>query len=46
MLCDVTGRVLAAKQDYGTAIRFDVPVSSIYMIKIGNYAARKVVVMR
>lgn len=46
MLYDVTGRVLATKQNYGTAIRFDVPASGTYMIKIGNHAARKVVVMR
>ena len=46
MLYDVTGRVLATKQDYGTEIRFDVPASGTYMIKIGNHAARKVVVIR
>ncbi len=45
-LFDINGRALATKQDYGTAIRFDVPASGTYMIKIGNHAARKVVVMR
>ena len=45
-LYDVTGRVLATKQDYGTAIRFDIPASGTYMIKIGNHTARKVVVVR
>ena len=46
MLYDMTGRVLATKQDYGTTLRFDVPASGAYMIKIGNHAARKVVVIR
>jgi hypothetical protein len=46
MLCDVTGRVLATKQDYGTTLRFDVPASGAYMNKIGNHAARKMVVIR
>ena len=45
-LYDVNGRMLATKQDYGTAIRFDIPASSTYMIKIGNHTARKVVVVR
>lgn len=45
-LYDVNGRVLATKQDYGTVIRFDAPASGTYMIKIGNYPARKVVVIR
>ena len=44
-LYDLNGRYLATKQDYGTAIRFDVPATGTYMIKIGNHAARKVVVM-
>ena len=43
---DITGRILATKQDYGTPLRFDAPVSGTYMIKIGNYQARKVVVIR
>ena len=45
-LYDVVGRVLATKRDDYTAMRFDVPVSGTYMIKIGNYPARKVVVIR
>ena len=45
-LYDVTGRILATKQDYGTPLRFDAPASGTYMIKIGNYQARKVVVIR
>lgn len=45
-LFDINGRALATKQDYGAPLRFDVPASGTYMIKIGNHAARKVVVMR
>ena len=45
-LYDVNGRVLATKQDDFTPLCFDVPVSGTYMIKIGTYPARKVVVIR
>lgn len=45
-LYDVNGRILAIKQDYGVPIRFDAPASGTYMIKIGDYPARKVVVIR
>ena len=45
-LFDLNGRMLATKQDYNTAIRFDIPASGTYMIKIGNHTARKVVVVR
>ena len=45
-LYDVTGRILATKQDYGKPLHFDIPASGTYMIKIGNYQARKVVVIR
>lgn len=45
-LHDLTGRYLATKQDnYGT-LRFDAPASGTYMIKIGNHAAKKVVVIK
>ena len=45
-LFDLNGRTIATKQYYGTAICFDVPASGTYMIKIGNRAPKKVVVMR
>ena len=45
-LYDVTGSVLATKQDDYSLLRFDTPVSGTYMIKIGAYPARKVVVIR
>ena len=43
---DVNGRVLATKQDNDMLLRFDAPVSGTYLIKIGNYPARRVVVIR
>ena len=45
-LYDVTGRVLATRRDEGMPLRFDAPVSGTYLIKIGNYPARRVVVIR
>ncbi|MBO4308051.1 MAG: leucine-rich repeat domain-containing protein [Bacteroidales bacterium] len=45
-LFDVNGRVLATKQDEYSLLRFDVPASGVYMVKIGNHSARKVVVIR
>ncbi len=45
-LYDVTGRALATKRDDSSLLRFDVPASGIYMIKIGDYPTRKVVVVR
>lgn len=45
-LYDVNGRVLATKQDDYMPMRFDAPISGTYMIKIGDYPARKVVVIR
>lgn len=45
-LYDVAGRVLATKHDDYSQMRLDVPASGTYMIKIGAYPARKVVVVR
>ena len=45
-LYDVTGRVLATKQDDYSLLRFDTPASGTYMIKVGNLLSRKVVVVR
>ena len=46
-LYDVNGRVIQAiKQSDNQAIRFSVPASGTYLIKIGNYPARKVVVIK
>ena len=45
-LYDVNGRMLTAKQDYDMPLRFDVPVSGTYLVKIGNHPAKKVIVVR
>ena len=45
-LYDVNGRVLATKQDEYIPLKFDVPASGAYLVKIGSYHARKVVVIR
>ena len=45
-LLDINGRALATKQDYGSPLRFDVPATGTYMVKIGRHAARKIVVLR
>lgn len=46
VLYDITGRTLVRRQDEYLPLRFDVPTSGTYIIKIGNYPARKVVVIR
>ena len=43
---DVSGRVLATKQDDYSPLRFDAPASGTYLIKIGSYPARRVVVVK
>ena len=45
-LYDVLGRVLATKKDYYRVVRFDVPASGTYLIKVGNLVARRVVVIK
>lgn len=45
-LFDINGRMIATKRGYGTTIRFDIPASGTYIIKVGNQAAKKVVVIR
>lgn len=45
-LYDATGRILATKQNHGTPLRFDIPASGTYLIKIGNYPIQKVVVIK
>ena len=45
-LYDMSGRVLANKRDDYTPLRFDAPASGAYMIRIGNYLAKRVVVIR
>ena len=45
-LYDVNGRLLATKQDDLIPLRFDIPSSGTYLVKIGDTHARKVVVIR
>ena len=46
VLYDLQGRVLATRRDTYLPIRFDVPASGVYMVKIADYAAKKVTVVR
>lgn len=43
---DINGRLLERKTESGERRTFDVPASGAYLIKVGNYPARKVVVIR
>ena len=45
-LYDAVGRLLATKQDDHSALRFDVPNTGTYLIKVGNHPARRIVVVR
>ena len=45
-LYDVSGRILATKRDDNNRIWFDVPTSGTYLLKISDYPARKLVVIR
>lgn len=45
-LYDAAGRMLATKWDQYSLLRFDVPASGAYLIKIGDHPARKIVVVR
>ena len=45
-LFDAVGRRLATKRDEYMPVRFDVPASGTYLVKIGDYAARRVMVIR
>lgn len=45
-LFDVNGRLIAKKRDDNLPLRFDIPSSGAYLVKIGNYHSRKVVVIK
>ena len=45
-LYDSVGRLLATKQENTGVVSFDVPVSGTYLVRIGKYPARRVVVVR
>ncbi len=45
-LYDINGRLLATKQDDCFPLQFEVPTSGIYLVKVGNYKVRKIVMIR
>ena len=45
-LLDMSGRILATRQEGDRPVRFDVPAAGAYLVKVGPYAARKVVVVK
>lgn len=45
-LYDIKGTLLAAKRDEYDPLRFEVPASGTYLIKVGDHPARRVVVVR
>ncbi len=45
-LIDAVGRQLATKREEYMPVRFDVPTSGTYLVKVGDYPARRVVVIR
>lgn len=46
VLYDAVGRMLATKREDGEMVRFDVPATGTYLVRIGNSGGRKVVVVR
>ena len=46
MLFDMQGRLLSTKRDKYSVLEFEVPISGAYFVKIGNYKAKKVVVIK
>ena len=45
-LFDINGRLMATKREDNIPIRFDIPSSGTYLVKIGDYHSRKVVVIK
>jgi hypothetical protein len=46
MVYDLYGQVLATKRDEGSLLRFDVPATGSYLIRVDDTPARRVVVVR
>ena len=46
MIYDVYGRMLATRRDEGGLLRFDVSSSGVYLVKVGDAPARRVVMIR
>ncbi|MBQ9588303.1 MAG: carbohydrate-binding domain-containing protein [Bacteroidales bacterium] len=45
-LYDVTGRLLATRQDEHSPLRFDIPASGVYLLKVGSHTTKRIVVIR
>ena len=45
-LYDAVGRQLAVRRNEFGDIRFDIPVSGAYLVKVGSAPARRIVVVR
>ena len=45
-LYDAVGRRMAARRDDFAMLRFDVPASGAYLVKVGHAPARRVVVIK
>ena len=45
-LYDAAGRRMAARRDDFSTLRFDVPASGAYLVKVGHAPARRVVVVK
>ena len=45
-LYDAVGRVMAVKRNEGDTIRFNVPASGTYLVKVGDAPARRIVVVK
>ena len=43
---DAVGRVMAVKRNEGDTIRFNVPASGTYLVKVGDAPARRIVVVK
>ena len=46
ILYDAVGRALDIKNDEGDELRFDIPATGVYLIKIGTLPARRVMVVK
>ena len=45
-LYDAAGRIMATRQSDTQTVTFDVPATGIYLVKVGNASARRIVVVR
>lgn len=45
-LYDINGRLMATKRDDHSPLRFEIPSSGTYLVRIGDYHSRKVVVIK